>query len=109
MFSSIATAFKTKVTAFERHRNISDYTYFEKGYLLTVNSLASRISLIDYFTEFPLLTSKRLDYLNWVEAHEIVGHKNYRTVEGTTRLQELKSSMNSQRIYFNWEHLDELF
>jgi len=74
--------------------------------LVTVSTLASRIALINYFLEFPLLSSKHLDYLNWVEAHELVSSKQYRTVEGTTKLLELKSSMNNKRSSFNWEHLD---
>ena len=74
--------------------------------MVTVSTLASRIALINYFLEFLLLSSKHLDYLNWVEAHELVSSKQYRTVEGTTKLLELKSSMNNKRSSFNWEHLD---
>jgi hypothetical protein len=74
--------------------------------LVTVSTLASRIALINYFLKFSLFSSKHLDYLNWVEAHKLVISKQYRTVEGTTKLLELKSSMNNKRTSFNWEHLD---
>lgn len=108
LLSTVATAFDTKFTSYERERlnTKTNTTYTEKGYLVTVSTLASRIALINYFLKFPLLSSKHLDYLNWVEAHELVSSKQYRTVEGTTKLLELKSSMNNKRTSFNWEHLD---
>jgi hypothetical protein len=110
VLSSIATALDTKVTAFERERfNAKTNTpYVEKGYMVTVKSLSSRLALIDYFNQFPLLSAKRFDYFNWVEAHELVQNRLYRTVEGTAKLQQIKSSMNSQRTSYNWEHLDSL-
>src|SRR5882757_4502184 len=70
LLSTVATAFYTKFTSYERKRlkTKTNSTYTEKGYLVTVSTLASRIALINYFLEFPLLSSKHLDYLNWVEA-----------------------------------------
>ena len=61
----IATAFKTKPTYFERKRESTKtgLHFIEEGYLVTAKSLASRIEVINYFTNFPLLSSKRLDYL----------------------------------------------
>jgi len=92
----------------ERINPNTNHSYSEKGYLVTVKGLESRIALINYFTKFPLLSSKYLDYLNWVEAHELVIKKQYKTVEGTAKLLELKSSMNSLRTNFNWKHLEGL-
>jgi len=107
ILSTVATAFYSKFTSYERERlnTKTNMTYTEKGYLVTVSTLASRIALINYFLKFSLFSSKHLDYLNWVEAHKLVISKQYRTVEGTTKLLELKSSMNNKRTSFNWEHL----
>jgi len=71
ILSLIATAFKTKPTSFERKRESSKtgLHFIEEGYLVTAKSLASRIEVINYFTNFPLFSSKRLDYLDWVKAH----------------------------------------
>lgn len=108
---SIAEVFKTKLTSFNRSRKFKKTSsaipveYIEKGFLVTVKSLNSRKALISYFSDFPLLSSKRLDYLSWLEAHNIVLKRSYRTIEGTNRLQELKSSMNSKRNIFDWKHL----
>ena len=38
-------------------------------------------------------TSKYLDYQNWLEAHERVISKKYRSIDGTAKLVELKNSM----------------
>lgn len=110
ILSEIAKLFKTKVTSYERKRlnPKNDNSYVEKGYLITVVSLSSREELIKYFTKFPLLSSKGLDYLNWVEAHNLVIKRQYRTISGSMKLEELKNSMNNKRIIFNWEHLENL-
>lgn len=107
----IATAFLVKPSLYERERvnPKKNQSFTEKGFLVTVKGLDSRITLINYFTKFPLLSSKYLDYLNWVEAHELISKKQYKSVEGTAKLLKLKSSMNSLRTNFNWKHLDELY
>lgn len=106
VLTDIATVFKTKVTSFERNRVNKKNNYIELGYLVTVSSLSSRIELINYFSNFPVLSSKYLDYKNWLEAHEIVKSKKYISIDGTAKLVELKNSMNSKRNYFSWNHLN---
>lgn len=69
ILTTIATAFLIKPTLYERERvnPKTNQTYSasqEKGYLVTVKGLESRIALINYFTKFPLLSSKYFDYLN---------------------------------------------
>ena len=73
---------------------------------MTVKSISSRNGYIKYFSEFSLLSSKHLDYLDWVESHELVLSQKYKTIEGTSKLIQLKNSMNTKRSQFNWDHLD---
>ncbi len=62
--------FKPKLTSFNRSRKFKKTSsaipveYIEKGFLVTVKSLNSRKALISYFSDFPLLSSKCLDYLS---------------------------------------------
>jgi hypothetical protein len=67
----------------------------ETGFKVTVKSLAARLILIDYLTNHPLLSSKRLDYAAWLEAHQLQsgGH----IADSEEKLNNLKSSMNSKR------------
>ena len=98
----IASVFE--VPPFTRKRNrASGYTEEYTGFYL--KSLESRKALINYLTNHPLMSSKRIDFQNWVEAHKIVEEKIYKMVEGTTKLAALKNSMNNSRIHFDWSHL----
>lgn len=103
IMSAIAVMFGINVIEYVRNRGITT----EAGYLLRVKSLASRLLLINYLDNYPLLSSKRLDYLDWRTAHDLVGSKGYRTTDGTTQLMELKNSMNTKRRSFDWSHLDK--
>lgn len=68
-------------------------------------SVVARTALISYLDEYPLMSSKRLDSLDWVKAHSLVLGKGYNSLEGTHTLQALKSRMNTQRSVFDWSHL----
>ena len=107
--SSIAAAFNTKVENISRDRVISsrNLSYTEKAYLVRVKNKSSRLEIIKYFDNFNLLSSKHLDFLAWKEAELLVVNREYRTVEGSSRLINLKSTMNTNRTYFNWKHLED--
>jgi hypothetical protein len=90
-----ATIFGINVVEYTRNRGT---TSVELGYLVRVKSKTARSLLINYLDNYSLLSSKYLDYLDWRTAHGIVGYKGYRTYMGTTKLIELKSSMNTKRI-----------
>ena len=80
----------------------------ESGFLVRVTSKLSRELLISYINKYPLLSSKRLDYLDWLEAHQLVNNQMYKDLEGTHKLEQLKQGMNSNRTVFNWTHLDKI-
>lgn len=112
ILSSIASAVNTKATSFEitRLNSKTDLSFIEKGYLVTAKSLSSRVKIIDYFSnkENSLISSKRMDNLDWVKAHDLVIARVYRTEEGTAKFIELNSSMNNQRTNYDWSHLEHL-
>jgi len=87
---------------------------------MTINKKSSRLELIDYFNLFPLLSSKHLDFLAWKEANtpsalpcasedgelfltkrRATRNREYRSLEGTSKLVALKKSMNSKRTQFD--------
>ena len=70
-----------------------------------VKNIESRDILTEYLTEHPLLTSKRLDSLDWIDAHRLVINHNHKTPEGTTRLRAIKAGINRGRTHFDWSHL----
>lgn len=99
MMSKIAESLQVLLVPIERIRSIEN-NLIERSYLITVKSLASRNSLINYLTDFPLQSSKRLDYLAWKDAHNILVNKLPRD-----EIPTLKNSMNTLRTHFNWSHL----
>jgi hypothetical protein len=77
-------------------------------FLVSASSTKSRGIIVNYFQQFPLFSSKRLDYLDWLACHNLIISKNHTTQEGRYTALNLKLSMNSKRTYFNWDHLETL-
>jgi len=92
-----------------RTRKADRYKTTTKSYyLIRVDHQKSIRKLINYLEEYPLLTSKRMDYLDWSSAFDIILNKNHFSVKGSEKILEYKKSMNNKRTYFNWDHLEQL-
>lgn len=77
-------------------------------YMLTASSKNSLSIIIGYLTKHPLYTSKHLDYNDWKRiAHAAIDSKLY-TEDNINLTDKVRSNMNSKRIYFEWNHLDNL-
>lgn len=109
--NQIALSFKTKVEIISRDRiNPKTNTpYTEKGYLIRVRTISSRLELIKYFDIYQLFSSKYLDYLSWKEGLDLVNKKEHKTIEGSNKLILIKNSMNSNRTKFELKHLSNFF
>ncbi len=75
-------------------------------YRIRTSTIQNNIAVVKYLEIFPLYSSKRLDYKDWLKIF------NY-FLEGTHRqnvdtIVQIKSKMNNRRTVFNWEHLTEL-
>lgn len=104
VLEAIAKLLETKVNPYTRAYSNKA---IEHGYRLRASSLKQRNNLIQYLDKYPLLSSKRLDYLDWLEAHNIRVNKAYKTTEGLNRLITLKTGMNTKRTFFDWTHLKD--
>nr|YP_010568282.1 LAGLIDADG endonuclease [Cutaneotrichosporon cutaneum]UZC57715.1 LAGLIDADG endonuclease [Cutaneotrichosporon cutaneum] len=94
----IAEALNCNLKSNQRKRD----TYVEKNYEIIVKTIVSRSNLIEYLNKYPLMSSKRMNYLDWIKAHKIVIDKSYKSDEGTQDLINLKSGMNVRRTQFKW-------
>lgn len=101
IMTSIATALGVSLNLAKHNGNIE---YF----LISASSSKSRSSIVNYFTLFPLFSSKRLNYLDWLSCHHLIISKNHTTPEGRAQALKLKSGMNSKRTFFDWSHLKAL-
>jgi hypothetical protein len=78
-----------------------------KKYWIRTNKLKSNLILNEYLINFPLFSSKYLDYLNWSKVLNIIINKEHK--KNINKIVKLKGSMNSNRKYFNWDHLKNLY
>jgi hypothetical protein len=75
-------------------------------YTITASSRKSLLIIINYLDKFPLLSSRYLDFQDWKKAVELILSNKHLTNEGLIKIDFLKSNMNSKRLQFNWDHLD---
>lgn len=61
----------------------------------------------DYFDRYPLMTSKRLNYLSYSEGLNFLGRSL--TNEEIIEIQTIKNSMNNNRSCYNWDHLNHFY
>lgn len=77
-------------------------------YTLTASSKNSTEILINYLDRYSLFSSKYLDYKDWREIVLLMLENKHYTEEGTTKTDSVRNSMNRNRTYFNWDHLNKL-
>ena len=95
----------TKVNSINR----THLEYVELAYEIRTDRRVSCAILINYLSRYPLFSSKYLDYLAWEQIHNLNVSREYRTIDGTKRLQCLKASINTLRTVFNWDHLNSIY
>ncbi len=60
-----------------------------------------------YFDNYPLMTSKHLDYLCFSKGLGFLARRL--TDEEIICIQKIKSYMNNNITYYNWDHLNRLY
>jgi len=75
-------------------------------YIVRVENQKSIKILITYLNKYSLLSSKYLDFLDWVDSFNIIFKKAHMTDQGRETILSHKNNMNDKRTYFNWDHLD---
>lgn len=78
-------------------------------YRIRTTSLAGNKILINYLDNYPLFSSKYLDYLNWKEGVILIEKKEHKLNEGKDKIKLLKLSINEKRTHFTWNHLQSLY
>jgi hypothetical protein len=67
---------------------------------------------VNYFTQFPLFTSKYLDFVGWKKAHMLImskAHLNKYGEEGFNLIKTIKANNNKNRSLFTWHHLKDMY
>ena len=77
-------------------------------YTITASNKVSLRIIIDYLTKHPLYSSKYLDFKDWKQIAELVIESAQYSEQGITLTEHVRSNMNRQRTFFNWDHLQNL-
>lgn len=78
-------------------------------YIITASSKLSLDIIVKYLEEYPLFSSKYLDYKDWKEIVLLILENKHYTEEGLIKTDFVRNSINRKRTYFNWDHLNKLF
>lgn len=71
-------------------------------YRVRTNSLNSNLILKEYLRNYPLFSSKYLDYLDWCKVLELFYIQKKKSINDIKHIQNIKSNMNNKRTYFIW-------
>lgn len=104
VISSIATYLGVNI--YSRTRQIKNKEFF--SFTVVSHNKNSHLQLIKYFEQFPLLSSKYLDYRDWLKVLELQT-TDARTITYLERAGEIKKDFNSTRTTFTWKHLKNCF
>jgi hypothetical protein len=50
-----------------------------------------------------------LNYQDWLKVIKIIELKEHKSEKGKTSIASIRDDMNSKRIYFNWDHLNQFY
>ena len=70
------------------------YRKSQDTYYYGSTSFGSAVKVINYFDQYPLLSSKHLNYLKWRKAYILIQNKEHLTELGLEQITKLKKTMN---------------
>lgn len=99
IFTAIANFLYTKLYIKNQSKTCRNY------YKIEISSKRSISVLIDYLQAHSLLSSKLLDYRDWLKAFQLLSTGSQYINDGPLQIAHLKASMNRARTTYNWDHL----
>ena len=74
------------------------YKKSQDTYYYGSTSFGSAVKVINYFDQYPLLSSKHLNYLKWRKAYILIQNKEHLTESGLEQIIKLKKTMNKKNL-----------
>lgn len=101
----IGNALNIKVKLVERDRSVRK----SSEYTIRTSNIKSNMILVNYLNNYPLFSSKYLDYKDWCLVYNLYKPRLKHTPEHVKIIISAKESMNDKRTYFNWSHLKHFY
>lgn len=76
---------------------------------IRTTSLNGNLKLVEYLNNYPLFSSKYLNYKDWLIALTLFKNKEHLTIDGQNKIINIKCKINDSRTEFNWDHLDSFY
>lgn len=99
ILTAIANFLCTKLSIKNQSKTRQNY------YKIEISSKRSISILIDYLGAHSLLSSKLLDYTDWLKAFQLLSTGSQYVNDRPLQIAYLKASMNRARTAYNWDHL----
>jgi len=90
------------VTVYSRSRIIKDKIYY--SFIVVSHNKLSNSKVCDYFNKYPLLSSKYLDYKDWIYILNLQ-NLNSLTTSYLDNAIKIRTDFNKTRTTFVWDHL----
>ena len=94
----IADTFHVSLLTSKHNNPPSEY------WCIHVSSRKGVKELINYFSTFPLMGSKYLDFLDFRSVYELIDQNIHLTESGRLEIYNLKNKMNKARVEYSWAH-----
>jgi len=104
LMEKLAEYLKVKLS---KHSRVKLPGYLE--YRVKTGNLDNNLILINYLEEYPLFSSKYLNYKDWLLVINIIKNKNHKTNIGKSQILDIKNGMNNKRTKFIWDHLKNFY
>jgi hypothetical protein len=105
ILSKIATYFGVSLYSRVRSLNNREHHLF----LVIAHSHSSHGLVVTYFDQYPLFSSKYLNYQDWRVVYTMVSNKEHLTPHGKTKIGVIKDGFNTSRKTFTWTHLKNFY
>lgn len=109
IMSAIASYFNVKLYSRDRNIKFKDESKVYSSYTVMVANTAKNIKVKEYFYNYPLLSSKRLDFLAWAKLLELIEKEGGQSINTFNTGVLLRKDFNSTRTTYTWNHLNNSY
>ena len=101
----IGKALNIKVKLVERDKKVKR----SSEYNIRTTNYKSNSILVNYLSNYPLFSSKYLDYKDWSLVYNLYTPRLNHTPSNIKIIKWVRENINDSRTYFNWDHLKNFY